>query len=92
MRPVRIGLIGDYDAGYAIHQTTCRALEVSGTRVPIKLEYEWIATDTLASSGTGPLEPFDGIWAAPGGPYQSLDGALDGIRWARLSGRPFIAT
>jgi len=92
VKSIRIGVIGDYDPDYAIHRTTCRALVAAGRRTAIELEYEWIATDTLASRGTGALEAVDGIWAAPGGPYRSFSGALSGIRWARLSGRPFIAT
>ncbi len=92
MRPNRVGVIGDYDAGYAIHRTTCRALEAAGSRAGVLLEYEWVATDAIDARGSGLLEGFDGLWAAPGGPYRSLDGALEGIRWARLSGRPFIAT
>jgi CTP synthase (UTP-ammonia lyase) len=38
------------------------------------------------------LRRFDALWCAPGSPYQSMDGALQGIRFAREEGWPFIGT
>ena len=33
-----------------------------------------------------------GVWCAPGGPYRSLDGALEAIRWARETNVAFLGT
>ena len=38
------------------------------------------------------LNQFHGLWAAPGAPYQNMDGALKAIRWAREQSWPFFAT
>ena len=38
------------------------------------------------------LESFDGLWAAPGSPYQSMDGMLKGIEFARTRDWPFLGT
>jgi CTP synthase (UTP-ammonia lyase) len=38
------------------------------------------------------LEEFDGIWCVPASPYANTDGALEAIRFARESGRPFLGT
>src|SRR5437879_10192834 len=38
------------------------------------------------------LESFDGIWAAPGSPYQSFNGMLKGIEFARRRDWPFLGT
>ena len=89
---VRIGIIGDYDPDYAIHRTTNAALEAAGRGLDIGVDYEWVATDSVAPGDLGRLAAFDGLWAAPGGPYRSLDGALGGIRVARERGIPFVGT
>jgi CTP synthase (UTP-ammonia lyase) len=38
------------------------------------------------------LAIYDGFWIAPGGPYQSLDGALNVIRFARVHDVPLLGT
>jgi CTP synthase (UTP-ammonia lyase) len=38
------------------------------------------------------LNQFHGLWAAPGGPYRSMDGVLSAIRWAREQDWPYFAT
>jgi len=38
------------------------------------------------------LKPYDALWAAPGSPYHSLEGAIQGIRFAREHDRPFFGT
>jgi CTP synthase (UTP-ammonia lyase) len=88
----RIGIIGDFDAEYSIHRTTNAALEAAGRGVEVGLDYEWVATDSIAPRDARRLVQFDGLWAAPGGPYRSLDGALWSIRFARERGIPFVGT
>ena len=57
----------------------------------LDLEYVWVATPRLEGDAQGLLEGFDGIWAAPGSP-QSMEGILDGIRFARERMWPFVGT
>ena len=92
MERVRIGIIGDYDAEYAMHRATDEALVVAGRGLGARVDYEWVATDAFAPGEASPLAAFDGLWAAPGGPYRSLEGALWGIRFARERGIPFVGT
>lgn len=92
MKRVRIGIVGDYDPGYISHRETGAALEDSGRRLGIGVDYEWVATDVVAARGSGQLAAFNGLWAAPGSPYRSLEGALGGIRSARERGVPFLGT
>jgi CTP synthase (UTP-ammonia lyase) len=89
---VRIGIIGDHDPDYPVHGATNTALEVAGRKLSTAVDYEWLATDSLAPGDLDRLIGFDGLWAAPGGPYRSLDGALSGIRFARERGIPFVGT
>ena len=44
------------------------------------------------AEGTGALGTSDGLWAAPGAPYRSLEGGLAGFRFAREWGVPFVGT
>lgn len=55
------------------------------------VDISWIPTATLESN-IDQLGQFDGIWCVPGSPYKSLIGALEGIRWARQSRKPFLGT
>ncbi len=51
-----------------------------------------VLTDSLDEQTTTALDRFDGLWASPGSPYLSMDGALDCIRFARERGKPFVGT
>lgn len=85
----RIAVVADYDPSAPSHVATDAALRLAReTRFPT-LEFEWIST-SRASIDT--LESFNGIWAGPRSPYASPDGMYAAIRYARESGRPFVAT
>lgn len=84
--------MGDYNHEYISHPQTGGAIVAAGRRAGIDAEYEWIGTATIATDGVAVLDAFDGYWMSPGSPYRSLDGALAGIRHARLSGKPFVGT
>ena len=92
MSHASIGIIGDYDAAYTGHRDTCEALEAAGRRVGVEISYEWVATGAIEQAGSSLLGAFDGLWASPGSPYRSMNGALAGVRYAREHGRPFIGT
>ncbi len=90
---VRIGIIGDYDPAKASHPPTVAALEHAAGMAGTRAEVAWIGTKTLdAPEGLRGLQAYDALMAAPGSPYDSLTGALDGIKEARLSGKPFLGT
>jgi CTP synthase (UTP-ammonia lyase) len=91
VKSVRVAVMGDYNEKYISHPQTGGAVVAAGRRLGIDAAYEWIGTSVLAE-GVGVLNTFDGYWMAPGGPYQSLDGALAGIRHVRLGGKPFVGT
>jgi len=92
MDRARIGIIGDYNQGYTGHRDTCEALDAAGLRTGVDVGYEWVATDAIEAAGPSIIDAFDGLWASPGSPYKSMDGALAGIRYAREHDRPFIGT
>jgi CTP synthase (UTP-ammonia lyase) len=92
MNRIRIGIVGDYSPDYVSHCETGAALEDSARRLEIDLSFEWVPTEAVGAGGTEVLTRFDGLWAAPGSPYRSLEGALAGIRFARERGVPFFGT
>ena len=92
-QPVRIGIVGDYNQDSRSHIATNEALTHAAESLSIALEYDWLPTQTLAAERVDrTLRKFNGLWAAPGSPYSSTDGALNSIRFAREQGWPFIGT
>ena len=90
-QPLQIGVIGDFDPGYPSHLATNEALNHAARALSLGLEITWLPTPNLAGDGID-LDRFDGLWCSPGSPYQNMEGALKGIRFAREHDRPFVGT
>lgn len=90
-KEIRIGVIGDYD-GRPSHIATEDALRHCSEIIGIKLLIEWCPTKSFEYGKTEYLEIFDGLWCAPGSPYQSMNGALNAIQYAREHNIPFLGT
>jgi CTP synthase (UTP-ammonia lyase) len=78
----RICLIGDYDPGVTAHRGIDKSLAGIAEAV-------WLGTPALLDA---PLGEFAGFWSVPASPYESMEGALRAIRFAREHGRPFLGT
>ncbi len=90
---VSIGIIGDYDPERPAHKAVVASLGHAADYLSIKSNVCWLPTESLLEPGYQKgLEQFAGLWAASGSPYQSMDGALRGIQFARETGRPFLGT
>ncbi len=90
---VRIGIIGDYNPSSPTQLATYEALRHAQVALGKAADASWIATPELEARGIERrMESFDGIWAAPGSPYRSMSGALNGIRFARERQWPFFGT
>ena len=92
VRPLRIGLIGDFHPTYEAHQAIPRAIELAAADLGCHAEITWLPTVRVEQEGEAALTDFDGLWCTPGSPYESMDGALRGIRFARERGKPFVGT
>lgn len=88
---IRIGVIGDYD-GRPSHRATEEAIKHCAEYLKLSLEVQWISTASLEDGVEQKLIDFDGLWCAPGSPYQSMLGAVNGIQYAREFNVPFIGT
>jgi CTP synthase (UTP-ammonia lyase) len=89
---VRIGIIGDYNADFPPHRATDAAIQHAADHLGVTAAAEWLPTQLLADSPHVRLRQFDALWCAPGSPYRSMAGALQGIRFARVQQVPFIGT
>ena len=90
---LKVAIIGEYDAKRSSHRATDEALGHSVQALGLDLRTEWVATEGLEESdGKRLLESFDAFFIAPGGPFKSMEGSLEAIRFAREIGRPLIGT
>jgi CTP synthase (UTP-ammonia lyase) len=87
---VSIGLIGDYDSRVTAHRAIPLAIQLAGSELGIAADFQWVPTSEITSHER--VAHFRGLWCVPASPYQSMDGALLAIRFARESGRPFLGT
>ena len=92
-RPLKVGIIGDYDPHFRSHIATEEALGHAATALSGSAHSSWLPTQSLANGfDETRLKEFDALWCAPGSPYKSMDGALRGVQFARERGWPFFAT
>jgi CTP synthase (UTP-ammonia lyase) len=90
---VRIAILGDFDPKSPTLPAIEKSLQHACAKLNQPLESQWISTISLIEQEAEKrLETFDGIWAAPGSPYQSFDGMLKGIEFARRRDWPFLGT
>src|SRR5713226_4615469 len=90
--PIRIALIGDYNAAVKAHQAIPQALALAQDGKQRRCEWQWLHTATLSNDPSDQLQAFHGIWCVPASPYANTRGALAAIRFARGTGRPFLGT
>jgi CTP synthase (UTP-ammonia lyase) len=89
----RIAVIGDFDPTHETHTAIAVAVGHSDHlrgREPSKLQ--WVATPECETMRDADFAEYDGLWIAPGSPYQSLDGALKAIQFARTHGVALLGT
>jgi CTP synthase (UTP-ammonia lyase) len=91
MRVIRIGLIGDYRASVLAHTAIPAALKLIGMRLDWEIKAEWLPTRRLETAKMA-VSDFNAIWCVPGSPYESEQGAIEGIRYAREADLPFLGT
>jgi CTP synthase (UTP-ammonia lyase) len=90
---VRIGIVGDFDPDFRSHHATNSSLQHTAKALAQSIESRWVPTPELAEQDPDTLlAEYHGIWASSGSPYQSFDGMLRGIEFARRRDWPFVAT
>lgn len=90
---VQIGIFGEYDPASPTLPSVEKSIAHAASSLKLEVEARWLPTDSLLDPKLDQkLETFDGLWAAPGSPYKSLDGMLRGIEFARRRDWPFLGT
>ena len=88
----RIAIVGDLSRDVLPHRLIRQALQLAGDRLGVVVHSAWVMTKALDPLAEDLLGGFAGIWVMPGSPYQSMDGALGAIRFARERQVPFLGT
>ena len=94
-RILKVGIIGDFNPDRPSHVATNEALIHAAEALSVTVDHAWLPTESLEKeSGEAfvMLSNADAIWCSPGSPNRSMVGTLQGIRFAREEGRPFIGT
>ncbi|AZN39057.1 CTP synthase C-terminal region-related (seleno)protein [Paenibacillus albus] len=89
---VVIGLIGDYKPEVKAHVAIPLALALAAEDVGCEVRYEWIPTSELDEHPESKLASYNALWSVPASPYASMQGALNGIRFAREHSIPLLGT
>lgn len=87
----RLALVGDYSPDVIAHQAIPRALELACAATGYKASWQWFATGDIHNAARD-LADCGAVWLVPASPYANMAGALDAIRWARETERPFLGT
>ncbi|MBP0723718.1 CTP synthase [Bacillus sp. RG28] len=88
----KIGLIGDFDSEVVAHNAIPQAIKLASDDLGCHIEIEWIPTTSLENDYEQKLSKFQALWTVPASPYKSMQGALNGIRFAREQNVPFLGT
>jgi CTP synthase (UTP-ammonia lyase) len=90
---IKIAIIGDFEPERVSHRATNEALRHAADALQFTADTDWFPTQSLETeAGRMKLKEYHGIFCAPGGPYRSMTGALEAIRFSREQGWPFIGT
>jgi CTP synthase (UTP-ammonia lyase) len=88
-----LGLIGDRLPEYRRAQhAAVEMIKRAAEELDVPTEIRWLPTPALENDCEAQLEGTDALWASPGSPYLSIEGALAGIRFARERGWPLLGT
>jgi len=90
MSTATIALVGDRSPSVRAHARIPLLVEALARRDGLVLDPYWISSEDAAADGA--LDGFDGIWAVPGSPYRSAEGAIAAARTAREREIPFLGT
>jgi CTP synthase (UTP-ammonia lyase) len=90
---IQIGVLGEYDPKSPTLPSLEKSIQHATSELKIAANVTWLPTGgLLAANLDQKLKNFDGLWAAPGSPYNSFDVMLRGIEFARRRDWPFVGT
>lgn len=90
MKP-KLALVGDYSPEVTAHRAIPHALELACKATRSDLTWQWIATRDIRDASRT-LQKFSAVWLVPASPYENMAGAIEAVRFARETNRPFLGT
>jgi CTP synthase (UTP-ammonia lyase) len=84
--------VGDHNPSVTAHAAIPKALDINGRACGCDVATTWLPTESLEGGPEPRLRGFDGLWCVPASPYNSMQGALWAIQFARESKLPFLGT
>ena len=89
---IHVGLIGDYNPEVPAHRAIPQAIALAAQDLACEAEANWLPTPGLEHESEHMLASYQALWCVPASPYQSMEGALRAIRFARERGVPFLGS
>src|SRR5438552_5695731 len=88
-----LAIIAAFNSASPSHGATNNAIEHCAAKLGLAVKSRWVHTTDLANpEGLKRLSEFNGFWIGPGSPYESMEGALSAIRFAREGRVPLLGT
>jgi CTP synthase (UTP-ammonia lyase) len=89
---IQIALIGDFNPEVTAHRAIPAALQLAAAESGTEATWNWLSTVSLVGDLAKVLSSYQAMWCVPATPYQNTTGALAAIRYARMSGLPYLGT
>jgi CTP synthase (UTP-ammonia lyase) len=90
---IRIGILGDFNPKHHTHVAINAAIEHTAAAMGEAVCAEWLPTPELVKPDAEKrMSSCDALWASPASPYESAEGMLRGIEYARSRNMPFTGT
>lgn len=87
---IRIAVVGDFRPEVRAHTALNDALGHAAEHLGVAASVDWVPTPQVTRATAGQvLGSAQGIIVPPNSPYESMDGALAAIEFARTRGWPF---
>jgi CTP synthase (UTP-ammonia lyase) len=78
----KIAILGDFNPAYPTHHALNDNIRLLLKNIDVDLQFDWVGTDVF-NSARDFKRHYQGLWIAPGSPYQNTQNVLDSIRFAR---------
>ena len=92
-KSITIGIIGDFDETKPSHIASNEALRHAADHLSLDVKIDWLPTPSFRKKSLKiTIGQYHELFASPGSPYRSMEGAIKGIRLARELNIPFIGT
>ncbi len=88
---VTIGIAGKYTSVRDSYASIIKALEHSGTKAGVRVEFDWIEAGELEQGGTAKrLENLHGLIVPGGFGLRGMEGKIECVKFARKTGLPYL--